>query len=193
MTPGLGTTAHLNADMVKALAHPLRARLLAVLRVHGPSNSSQLAQRLGTNSGATSYHLRRLAKVGLVEDDPDRGNGRERWWRAAHRSHSWRETEHLKDPDTKAAADWLIRYAHRQYGRRVEDWLDARTEWPVAWRDAADQSDYGIVVTASQLAELNERIKDLVDEYQAASDPNDDDAERVTVLYYSFPLAAVDL
>ena len=43
-----------------------------------------LAEKLGTNTGATSYHLRQLAEVGLVAEDPDRGTSRQRWWQAAH-------------------------------------------------------------------------------------------------------------
>lgn len=183
---------HLDAAMVRALAHPLRARLLALLRVDGPSNATQLARRIGTNSGATSYHLRQLAEVGLVIEDSERGTGRERWWRSAHRGHSWVDTEHQDDPETRAAADWLVRYGHRQYNRRMEDWLDARAEWPIEWRDAADQSDYLLTVTAEQLDELNHRVRDLMEDYRTIGD-GDDEAERVMVVYYTFPLEAVDL
>ena len=40
----------------------------------------------GINTGQTSYHLRQLAQHGFVVDDEERGNGRERWWKAAHQS-----------------------------------------------------------------------------------------------------------
>ena len=74
------------------LAHPLRSRLLRALRVDGPATATALAATLGTNTGATSYHLRKLASVGLV-DETGEGRGRERWWRAATEMHGWSERD----------------------------------------------------------------------------------------------------
>ena len=75
-----------DAAGLKALAHPVRLRMLGMLRIDGPATATSLAARLGLNSGATSYHLRQLADHGFIVDDQERGNGRERWWRAAHAS-----------------------------------------------------------------------------------------------------------
>src|SRR3954471_13650256 len=68
---------------LKALTHPVRVRMLGLLRVDGPATATTLAARLGLNTGATSYHLRQLEKHGFVVEDAERGNGRARWWRAA--------------------------------------------------------------------------------------------------------------
>src|SRR5262245_37189162 len=95
---------------LRVLAHPLRSRLLGSLRLDGPATATSLAARLGTNSGATSYHLRQLAAAGIVEDDPDRSTGRERVWRAAHDATSWRSPDYDADPDARAADDWLTRH-----------------------------------------------------------------------------------
>ncbi|HWH01466.1 MAG TPA: helix-turn-helix domain-containing protein, partial [Pilimelia sp.] len=78
--------ARLTGAQLRVLAHPLRSRLLGSLRVHGPQTATALAARLRTNTGAASYHLRQLAGAGLVAEETGRGRGRERWWRAAHRS-----------------------------------------------------------------------------------------------------------
>ena len=72
---------------LRALSHPVRLRMLGLLRTEGPATATTLAQRLGLNTGATSYHLRQLAQHGFIEEDTERGNGRDRWWRAAHDSH----------------------------------------------------------------------------------------------------------
>ena len=72
----------LDAATVKVLAHPLRSRLVGALRLNGPSTATALAQHLGTNSGATSYHLRKLAEVGLVVDT-GQGDAKSRVWAAA--------------------------------------------------------------------------------------------------------------
>ena len=76
------STVRLDNTSVKVLAHPLRSRLLGALRLGGPATATALAARLGTNSGATSYHLRRLEDVGLVTDTGE-GSGKQRWWAAS--------------------------------------------------------------------------------------------------------------
>jgi DNA-binding transcriptional ArsR family regulator len=65
---------------LRGLVHPIRVRLLFLLENDGPATASQLGRRIGQSSGVTSYHLRVLADLGFVEDDPEHGNGRDRWW-----------------------------------------------------------------------------------------------------------------
>jgi DNA-binding transcriptional ArsR family regulator len=178
-----GRHVHLTSEMVQALAHPLRMRMLAILRTDGPATATDLARRCDTNSGATSYHLRKLAEVGLVEEDLRDTGGRRRWWKAAQSSMSWRDTEHDSDPEARAASDWLIRNLHREYGRWVDSWLDARDDWSVEWRDAADQSDFVAYLTPDRLIELNNEIRRLITEFSQ----DEGDGERVAVVYYSFP------
>ncbi|WP_327354749.1 ArsR/SmtB family transcription factor [Streptomyces sp. NBC_01304] len=68
-------------EVLKALAHPLRLRILRHLGKTGPATSTTLATALGENTGTLSYHLRMLERAGLIEDIPERSTGRERWWR----------------------------------------------------------------------------------------------------------------
>ncbi|MGW0916920.1 ArsR/SmtB family transcription factor [Streptomyces sp. NPDC002784] len=68
-------------EVLKALAHPLRLRILRHLGAAGPATSTTLAAALGENTGTLSYHLRMLERSGLIEDIPERSTGRERWWR----------------------------------------------------------------------------------------------------------------
>ena len=91
---------------LRALAHPLRNRLLGQLRLNGPATASQLGRVVGESSGSTSYHLRQLAAYGFVEEVEGQGTARERWWRARHRMTSWQ------------AAD-LARAGGRRRGRRT--------------------------------------------------------------------------
>ena len=64
MKPSRSVTAR----EVRALAHPLRLRMLECLLDGGPATASMLARELGESSGATSYHLRILAKYGFIEE-----------------------------------------------------------------------------------------------------------------------------
>ena len=173
---------------LQTLAHPLRSRLLGALRFHGPATSTALAARLGTNSGATSYHLRQLAEAGLIEDDPERSNGRDRWWRAAHDATSWTSADFEDDPDARAADDWLLRHHAHVTGAWLHKWLEERQDWSPEWRDAADQNDYYLDLTAEQLHALMAELHEVVDRHRdnAAGAPADG-AERVIVLMHGFP------
>jgi DNA-binding transcriptional ArsR family regulator len=127
---------HLDSAQLRVLAHPLRSRLLSALRAFGPATATELAQRLQTNSGATSYHLRQLADVGLIEEQPEESGGRRRCWRAAHDVTSYRESSFADDADDRAAVDWLLGHHIRLVQRWTEDWLESRREWSTEWRDA---------------------------------------------------------
>jgi DNA-binding transcriptional ArsR family regulator len=70
----------LDVTAVRALAHPLRLRLLDLLRFDGPATATMLAGRVEESSGSTSYHLRQLARHGFIEEVAKRDGGRERWW-----------------------------------------------------------------------------------------------------------------
>ena len=69
-----------DAGELRALAHPMRQRILRRLHQAGPATSTTLARDLGENSGIMSYHLRLLAEHDFVREVADRGQGRERWW-----------------------------------------------------------------------------------------------------------------
>ena len=183
------STLHLGPGALKVLAHPLRSRLLAALRIGGPATATALAGKLDTNTGATSYHLRRLAAVGLVEET-DAGRGRERWWRASSAAHSWTERDVAGDPDGEAASDWLRRSHLRTFVEGYEAWLTAKAGWSIEWREAADSSDFLVRVTPSELATLMDEVRALVERYRAPS-PGDEGAEPVLVYVHALPLAAV--
>src|SRR3954469_24393811 len=51
---------------VKAMSHPVRVRIMAMLSERKAS-PNELSQWLGTTLGATAYHVRTLHKLGLIE------------------------------------------------------------------------------------------------------------------------------
>ena len=172
------------------LAHPLRSRLLTALRAGRPATATALAKALGTNTGATSYHLRKLASVGLVEETED-GRGRERWWRASTSSHGWTERDVSGDPDAEAASDWLKRFYLRSFAERYEAWLDQAPRESLDWRDAADSGDTMLRVSPDRLRAFKKELYGLLDRYREAS-PDDADARAIAIYYHLFPLAPGD-
>ena len=184
--PTAPSILRLDATAVKVLAHPLRSRLLTALRAGGPATATFLAERLSTNTGATSYHLRKLASVGLVEEAGE-GRGRERWWRAATEMHGFTQRDVAYDADGRAAADWLRRFYLRSFVERFEHWLDVHESWPMDWQEVADASDYLLRLTPRRLAELEAEMTALIERYRNP-DPDDPEARPVELHLHAFPL-----
>ncbi|WP_345660008.1 ArsR/SmtB family transcription factor [Streptomyces venetus] len=177
----------LDARSLRGLAHPLRMQLLVALRHDGPATASQLAQKLGESSGATSYHLRQLSAHGFVADAPGRGKGRERWWKAA--DHGIRIDETLiSDPDpTVRGAVALLRYEMANvHTREIATWLGNTSEWGEEWDGATDLSDFSLRLTPELARELISKMHELVQSYRPLPDGTPD-AETVRVHTHVFP------
>jgi DNA-binding transcriptional ArsR family regulator len=185
MTTTSETVLRLDPGGLKVLAHPLRSRLLAALRMDGPATATMLATTIGTNTGATSYHLRKLASVGLVEET-GQGRGRERWWRASTQMHGWTERSIAGDPDAEAATDWLRRHYLTFFLEGYQAWLDIQGSWPLEWRDAAGPNDYVLRLTPDRLADLQAGVQALLERFHDDGDP-DPEAELVQIYVYAFP------
>ncbi|MFI5496215.1 ArsR/SmtB family transcription factor [Actinoplanes sp. NPDC051859] len=179
---------HLDSRQIKVLAHPLRFRLLGHLRIDGPATATRLAQALDTNTGATSYHLRQLAEVGLVLEEVRPSTGRERWWRAAHDSSSWQRDNFAGDADATAAADWLEGSWLRSFVERAEAWQRAEAAAPPEWRQATSFADFWLDLSAEQLEALNAELYAVLERYRAAG--AGPDARQIA--YYLYGLPRVD-
>jgi DNA-binding transcriptional ArsR family regulator len=175
----------LDATAIRVLAHPLRSRVLGRLRVNGPATATELAEVLGTNTGATSYHLRKLESVGLVTDTGD-GQGKRRLWRASTTYHTWNTSDFRSDEDASTALSWLERNYVRQLASRAEQWLDASSEWPDAWVDVLGLNDTFLDVTPAQLKALMAELETLLDRYRHAG-THDPAARRVQFYTYAHP------
>jgi DNA-binding transcriptional ArsR family regulator len=185
MNAGL-TGIRLDATAIKVLAHPLRSRLLSELRRSGPATATDLATTLGTNSGATSYHLRRLESVGLVADTGE-GEGKRRLWRAATESHQWDNSDFAGDEDAETALGWLQRDYSRHLAERYERWLDVEETWPAPWRDALGMNDSYVIATPEQLQALNAEVDELMARYRRVGQGNPA-ARRVAVFTVTYPI-----
>jgi len=183
----------LDTSAMKALAHPLRMRLLSLLRAHGPATATQLATRVGVNTGATSYHLRQLAQHGFVEQfEPDdlpagkRSAGRkQRWWRMAVDEIHMTGLEFLENADTREAAGFLLREFQSDRTRRLANWFATATQWPVQWQKASSDMDGHLELSATQARALADEMRALVDKYRALKPGRG--ARPVDVQYAVFP------
>lgn len=180
------TGLRLDSTALKVLAHPLRSRLLSALRRGGPATATDLATELSTNSGATSYHLRKLESVGLVADTGE-GEGKRRLWKAATESHQYEPSDFAGDEDAETALNWLVRDYTRHFAEQFEKWLDVEEAWPLEWRKAAGMNDSYVIATPTQLQEMKAEIEAIVDRYRRVGQGNPA-ARRLAVYSVTYPL-----
>jgi len=169
------------AAALQALAHPLRLRLLGLLRLYGPSTATRLAQRCGQSPALTSYHLRRLAEGNaIVEASPadlvgESVHGRDRWWKAARRS-TFTGPPPEGDAESAALHDDYAAAVLAIYSDRAQGWLSAQHAWPREWQNAGTFSDAVLRLTADETARLTRDIATLLAGYRR-HDPADSPAE----------------
>ncbi|MEH6376949.1 helix-turn-helix domain-containing protein [Streptomyces sp. KLMMK] len=158
------TDAVLDAKGLRALAHPVRVQLVGLLRMHGPSTATRLAERLGLASGATSYHLRQLAAAGFVAEDTSLGNARERWWRAVHEN-TVIDNADVAEQEPEAMLGYVqgIVAAHTL---RTQLAVAAYPALPKSWRDAFDLSDWSLRLTPQEAVELSGELRAVVERYR---------------------------
>lgn len=175
---------------MRVLAHPARVQLVHLLRKHGVSTATRLAELMGVNSGTASYHLRQLAAAGFVEEDTDRGNGRDRWWRAVHRQTILDEpTLSEADADTAVAYLQSVAATHAMHTQRA---LTEFQTLPPDWRSRVFQmSEHALRLTVDEASRLRDELDAVIERYrrdvpdEKASGPPG--AERVTALIYLHP------
>ncbi len=188
LSPERTVTRLTDPKALRALAHPIRLALVGQLRIHGQLTATQAAELLGESSASCSFHLRQLAKYGLVEEAGG-GQGRERPWRATTMFTSWPEV--AEDPKVEAAAGLLSSVVVDFWFRNLRRWLEVRPEEPEQWQRAAEFGDTGVYVTAEELAELGRSMRALVDAYlprQANPTLRPPGARMVSVLHIAHPL-----
>jgi predicted ArsR family transcriptional regulator len=164
---------------LRALAHPTRLALVGLLRRHGPLTATQAAVHVGESPSSCSFHLRQLAKWGLVEEAGG-GSGRQRPWRATAEMTSW----NVRTQELAEAAAAFSSVVADVYGERLRDWFRRMPGEPAEWREGHHVGDMTLELTAAETDELGKRIWELVRSYDRA--PREG-ARRVTFLYGLVP------
>jgi DNA-binding transcriptional ArsR family regulator len=150
-------------DALQALAHPVRLELIDYLMAQGPATASTCARAVGDSPSNCSYHLRVLAKAGLVEESASK-DGRERPWRALVTGFD-ADVEGEMSPE---AAE-LLALALQRDQRMVRDHLARRDALPKRWRSADVYSTYTLRLDPNELRDLSERLDALIRPYIAAT------------------------
>lgn len=180
----------LDSGALRAMAHPLRVELYDALSSYGPATASGLAQRLNESSGSTSYHLRQLARHGLVRELKGRGSGRERWWERTPGGVSVSVFDH----DTaagRAAAQMVGREWERVRAALLAQFQDRAEDVGEDWYKASTLDTINVSATRDELDAIGRAFVGFYEQHIAPlrvreSRPG---TRRVQIHFNAFPIA----
>lgn len=172
---------------MRALAHPLRVRMLGELRVSGPRSVGMLADLFDEAPGSISYHVGVLARAGFVIEAPERArDARERWWQAAE-SHTRFEPSRLNaDPETRLASVAMRHTFVQALSTEVGEYIDLEPTLEPEWVAAATSGDTVTFLTPAELRELSDEVEALARRWGARSRPGEPGVRAARLIYNAF-------
>jgi DNA-binding transcriptional ArsR family regulator len=166
--------------ILRAIAHPTRNRILSELSAAGSLRAADIARLLDVPANQASFHLRQLAKYGLVEEAPDEARDRrDRVWRLADpEGISFRTREMLEQPGGKAAYAVFQRNAVA-WGHHLVD----RALQPDPERQAGSKSvsEYALRLTPDESNQLMQELGEVIDRWRDRTQGADDGRETYSV------------
>ncbi|GAB3978735.1 ArsR/SmtB family transcription factor [Plantactinospora veratri] len=144
---------------LRALAHPLRLRLHALVGREGSITAADAARQLDISQALASHHLRQLAKYGFVEP-ADAGDNRERPWRITAVSHRFEAAD--GSFEAWDSLGLLDRYLVEQAATQLADWQRRRADEDPDWAEQVSVSQSLLYLTIEEFTELKRRWEDLV-------------------------------
>ncbi|MEV0592176.1 helix-turn-helix domain-containing protein [Nonomuraea cavernae] len=162
----------LDVHALKSFAHPLRLRLYELLEEHGPSTATRLAGLAGQNTGATSYHLRELARHGMIELVPELGKGKEKYWRIVAGGFSYGEAP-PGDPETAEAVALLLDDLLRQRAAELARWREEEPDTPEEWVRASGLGRRAMRLTSEETVAMRDEVFEVLERYRRRADQRD--------------------
>lgn len=176
-------------DVIAAIHHPVRRRLLELLHLDGPATVSGLAEAADQRVGNASHHLKVLAEAGLVAEAPELAKDRrEHWWRIVSGSVSWSIADVAGDRLAEVVASAAEQQNLAHHVGKMQQWYGRRDAFDEPWVRASFSTESWVIVTSAELQELGDRVNALFLEYaRRADDASDADRERVFVFAHGVP------
>ena len=139
-----------------ALAHPVRMAIIELLSISGPLTATELADRLDESPANCSWHLRKLAQHGFVEE-AEGGKGRQRPWQVPGLGFQWDEADEVTTSERRAAQA-LSELATARVVERLRESQRRMPEETEPWRRAQSQAQTMAWLTPSELREMNDEL-----------------------------------
>ncbi|MFE9746125.1 ArsR/SmtB family transcription factor [Saccharothrix saharensis] len=156
---------------LRALAHPLRWKLMEVLHNYGPSTATQCAEVLDESVASCSYHLNMLAQYGFVAEVP--GKGRQKPWRLVRTNQSWSSIG--MDDETALAAEAAGDAFLEKEFSSMRDRFRRKDRESLEWREVMGTYATTEFLTAEEAAEVQRKIADI---FKPFADRVDDGTKR---------------
>ena len=168
--------------LYKTLTNPIRRGILNYIGYYAKANSTSVAKALGESTGTTSYHLRKLAEQGLIEEIPERSAGRERWWRLLPFNHV-AAAPGERTPDEEAA---MQTWASERLSSDIELYIKALVEYngPEGW---VQGQRYGGYMTKAELLAFFEEYLALLTKYGHSREDAPADARLMAIRFFAVP------
>src|SRR5450631_1398109 len=144
---------------LRAVAHPVRLGILEQLTVHGAMTATELADRLDETPSNCSWHLRKLAENGFVEE-AEGGAGRKRPWQVVDQGMVWGDAD--ESPELARAGDALNQIMIDRAMARFGAAQARRRDESPAWQEATTVSQSMLWLTAEELNEINLGVRALM-------------------------------
>lgn len=154
--------AVLGAEALAALAVPARYALLNHLLAAGPRTATQCAAVVGQSASNCSWHLRALAKVGLVEPVEGHDDVRIKPWRATAPGFA---VDPGAGPAAEVAAKALESVSVQHADALFHRYLEQRELLAAQWQAAGQDNSYSLQVTPVELQGLVAAVDDLLRPY----------------------------
>lgn len=173
---------------MRALAHPDRLGILLFLLSGKPRTATECSEEVSASPSACSYHLRELERFGFIERAEPIGDGRTRPWRATALGFSV-GNDWTDDSLEASAARQAVTHAELQEQRRlIQRFLGAVDDLDPEWKSAVDFHTFELLVTPTELREINDQIARLLSPFRSGERHEDpDDTAAVHVVYQAFP------
>ncbi len=167
--------------VLRAIAHPVRNRILGELSAQGPLRAADLSQELGIPANQASFHLRQLAKYGLVEDAVGEGRDRrDRVWRLTEEGGLDLDLGELEKQPGGAAPAAVFRSQSAAWAHVVVDAAYAGTKQPGIYRSITDQA---LRLTQEEARALSTELTGVLKEWVRRTQGRD--SSRRTYLFMS--------
>ena len=178
--------------ILRAVAHPTRNRILSELYAAGSLRAADIARLIDVPANQASFHLRQLAKYGLIEDAPDEAHDkRDRVWRLADRDGiSFRTEDMVSQPGGEAAYEVFRRNAV-EWGRHLVERAYARDRGS---RGKNSVAEWALRLTPEDARQLTTELGEVMDRWRDATQGADGDRTTYSIyaLIQPYPEIAQD-
>jgi len=147
---------------LRALAHPLRWKLVDLLARDGAATATRCAEELGESVASCSFHLNMLARYGFVEPAPG-GRGREKPWRLTTVEPNLAPAA-LGPPGRPASRAAREVFLDHELAR-LKDRLAHGDAEPDEWRRGIGFDGVTTALTADELHEVSEALREIAMRY----------------------------